>query len=152
MWIRTFDALQRTQTSDSSATSERLTALDASFNAFTSGLGEESLQKGGSLETLFVNGSTPAATQSLIISHQKFTAATRDFPESLGPKSAAAWSALIHNPLSTEFERYVQQGIAIGLNHDAPPLATNAPAVAEIGRSEVEWANSLTRPRPRQFR
>jgi diguanylate cyclase (GGDEF)-like protein len=143
-WTRTLNGLQRTQTSDSSLTSERLTALDASFNAFTSGLGEESLQKGGSLETVLVNGATPAAIESLIVSHQKFSAATQNFPHPLGPKSAAAWSALMSNPLSTEFAGYVRQGIAVGLNHSAPPFATNAPAVAKIGRSEVEWANSLT--------
>ncbi len=112
--------------------------------AFTSGLGEESLQSAGSLETVLVEGGTPAAIQSLIISQHKFGAATQNFPHLLGPESAAAWSALIDNPLSSEFENYVQLGITTGLSHDGPPFATNAPAVAKIGKSEVEWANSLT--------
>ncbi len=55
-WLRTFNAVQSTRTSVSQSTSERLTALDASFDALTSGLGEESLQRNGSLETVLVDG------------------------------------------------------------------------------------------------
>jgi len=143
-WLRTFNAVESTQASDSRSISERLTSLDASFDAFTSGLGEESLQRSGSLETVLVDGATPAAIQSLIVSHQNFVAATQGFPQTLGPASAAAWSSLRKNPLSTEFEGYVQLGITIGLNHDPPPFATNATVIANIGKTEVEWANSLT--------
>ena len=38
----------------------------------------------------------------------------------------------------------MQLGITTGLNHSGPAFPSNAPAVARIGRSEVEWANSLT--------
>jgi len=145
-WIRTFNALQSTRSSDSDSltTSQRLTALASSFDAFTSGLGEESLQSNGSLETVLVAGATPAAIQSLIVSHQNFTVSTGDFPRLLGPQGTAAWSILESNPLSTKFKGYVQLGITIGLNHDGPPFAGNSPAIADIAKSEVEWANALT--------
>ncbi len=143
-WMQTLNAVQKTRASDSHSTAERLTALDTSFDAFTSGLGEESLGSAGSLETVLVDGATPAAIQNLIISHQRFVSATHGFPQRLGPKGAAAWAALTKNPLSTEFEGYAQLGITVGLNHDEPPFATDAPAIAKIGRSEVEWANALT--------
>jgi hypothetical protein len=145
-WIRTFNALQTTRSSDSNSltTSQRLTALDSSFDAFTSGLGEESLQSNGSLETVLVAGATPAAIQSLIVSHQNFAGSTHDFPRLLGPQGTAAWSTLQSNPLSTKFKGYVQLGITIGLNHDGPPFAGNSPAIADIAKSEVEWADALT--------
>src|ERR1019366_4899614 len=95
-WIRTLNALLTTRSSDSVSltTSQRLTALDSSFDAFTSGLGEESLQSNGSLETVLVAGATPAAVQSLIVSHQNFAVSTVDFPGLLGPQVAPAWSKL----------------------------------------------------------
>jgi len=146
VWLRTLNALQTTRSSDSDslATSQRLTALDSSFDAFTSGLGEESLQSNGSLENVLVSGATPAALQSLIVSHQSFADSTEGFPDQLGPKGAAAWSTLESNPLSTKFKGYVQLGITIGLNHDGPPFAGNTAAIADIAKSEVEWANALT--------
>ena len=144
-WMGTFNAIQNPRTSGAVSTSARLTALDASFAAFTSGLGEESLQNNGSLETVLVDVATPAAIQSLIVSQHMFRSATHDFPRLLGPKSAAAWSALNRNPLTTEFQGYVQLGITTGLNHDGPPFPSSAPAVGNIARSEVEWANALTR-------
>ena len=145
-WIRTLNALLTTRSSDSDSltTSQRLTALDSSFDAFTSGLGEESLQSNGSLETVLVAGATPAAVQSLIVSHQNFAVSTVDFPGLLGPQGAAAWSTLESNPLSTKFKGYVQLGVTTGLNHDGPPFAGNSPAIADIAKSEVEWTNALT--------
>jgi diguanylate cyclase (GGDEF)-like protein len=143
-WIQTFDTIQNTRSSDSRATSKELTALDASFNAFTSGLGEESLQSNGSLESVLVSGATPAAIESLIASNRKFATATRDFPQQLGPRAAAAWSSLLSNPLSTTFKSDAVLGITTGLNHDAPPFATNRTAIARIAKSEVEWAGALT--------
>jgi diguanylate cyclase (GGDEF)-like protein len=141
-WMRMFSALQSTRTSDTHSTSERLIALDSSFQAFTSGLGEESLRSGDSLETVLVAGATPQALQSLIISNESFLASTNEFPGALGPHATAAWIALASNPLSAEFETYVQLGITSGLNHDAPPVPTSA--IATVARSEVEWANSLS--------
>jgi diguanylate cyclase (GGDEF)-like protein len=145
-WLRTLNALQTTRSSgaDSLTTSQRLTALDSSFDAFTSGLGEESLQSNGSLETVLVSGATPAALQSLIVSHQTFVESTDGFPGLLGPKATAAWSTLERNPLSTKFKGYVQLGITTGLNHHVPPFAGNSAAIADIAKSEVEWANALT--------
>ncbi len=141
-WTRMFTALQSTQTSDNHSTSKRLAALNSSFAAFTSGLGEENLQTGDSLETVLVAGATPGSLQSLIVSNEKFEASTSDFPGALGPHATAAWTALASNTLSAHFETYVQLGITAGLNHDAPPVPTSG--IATIARSEVEWANSLS--------
>ncbi len=144
-WKYTFDVLRSTRASDSRATSERLTALDSSFQAFTSGLSEESLRTGNSLEAVLVSGVTPEALESLIVSHEKFAAATGDFPDALGPQATEAWAALITNPLSTAFEDDVQLAMTSGLHHDGAPLPANGPSIAAIARSEVEWAHALTR-------
>jgi diguanylate cyclase (GGDEF)-like protein len=144
-WQDTFNNLSFADaSSDSSTTKSRLTALNSSFGAFTSGLGEENLQGGGSLETLLTASATPAQVQSLIVSHQQFVASTRSFPASLGPRGAAAWKALADSPVATRFEAYVQTGIAVGLGHLAPPFATSSSEIGEIGRVEVAWASSLT--------
>lgn len=142
-WMRLFSDLQSERTSDTHSTSERLTALDSSFRALTSGLGEESLRTGDSLETVLVTGATPRALQSLIVSYEKFAAATSQFPHALGPHATAAWAALVSNPLTADFETYVQLGIASGLHHDGLPVPTSA--VGTVARAEVEWAHSLTR-------
>ena len=76
-WKDTFNHLSQTSaSSDSSTTRSRLVALGLSFGAFTSGLGEEDLQGGGSLETLLTAEATPAQIQSLIVSHEQFGANT----------------------------------------------------------------------------
>ena len=143
-WVQTLASVQNNESSDSRATSRRVNALATTFNAFTSGLGEESLQSNGSLESVLVSGATPAAIESLVASNQRFETATANFPAMLGPKATAAWSALLDNPLSVTFERDAQLGITTGLNHDEPPFATDRTAIAGIAKSEVEWADALT--------
>ena len=144
-WIRMFNSIQSIRSPDSPTTAQRLSALDSSFEAFTSGLGEESLQSNGSLETVLVAGATPAATQSLIVSQHAFQTATAGFPQLLGPQASAAWSTMERSPLSTKFKSFVDLGITIGLDHEGPPYASSAPEVSEIAKSEVEWADALTR-------
>jgi diguanylate cyclase (GGDEF)-like protein len=144
-WQDTFDSLSDTgASSDSPTTKSRLSALDSSFGALTSGLGEENLQGGGSLETLLTATATPAQVQNLIVSHEQFEASTRSFPKSLGPRGAAAWRSLTESPLAEKFAAYVQTGIAVGLGHLAPPFATSSTEIGEIARVEVAWASSLT--------
>jgi diguanylate cyclase (GGDEF)-like protein len=144
-WQDTFNNLSSADpSSDSSTTKARLISLDSSFGAFTSGLGEENLQGGGSLETLLTASATPAQVQSLVVSHEQFVASTRSFPASLGPHGAAAWKALAGSPVATRFRAYVQTGITVGLGHLAPPFATSSSHIGEIARVEVAWANSLT--------
>jgi diguanylate cyclase (GGDEF)-like protein len=144
-WDRVFDALSKSsQSADTVNTKNRLAALGSSFDAFTSGLGEESLHGGGSLESMLVNSVTTTGTESLIISHQQFEAMVANFPAALGPKGAAAWEALVHDGLSSRFEGYVALGIAAGLGNRVPPYASKTSEISEIAKSEVEWANSLT--------
>ena len=144
-WQHIFDGLSTTgSSSDSFATKDRLNALGLSFSAFTSGLGEENLQGGGSLETLLTTAATSAQVQSLVVSHAQFVASTRSFPASLGPHGAAAWKSLVDSPTATRFAAYVGTGIAVGLGHLASPFATNSAEIGEIARVEVAWANSLT--------
>jgi len=143
-WLGTLGRLQGSQSEDTLQTNRRLTALDSSFDALSSGLGEESLKEGGTLEDVLVTGATPPAIQSLIISQQNFTTSTHDFPQLLGPKGTAAWTELVRNPLSSTFMSYVQLGISVGLANEPPPYATNTPQIAEIGKSQVVWANALT--------
>ena len=144
-WQDTFNNLSYADASaDSLATKDRLTALNSSFGAFTSGLGEENLEGGGSLETLLTATATPVQVQSLIVSNQQFMAFTRSFPASLGPHGGAAWKALADGPVATRFGAYVKTGVAVGLGHLAPPFATSSSEIGEIGRVEVAWANSLT--------
>ncbi|HVA07110.1 MAG TPA: diguanylate cyclase [Acidimicrobiales bacterium] len=144
-WQSTFNRLSQTgASSDSPTTKSRLNALDLSFSAFTSGLGEENLQGGGSLETLLTTTATSAQVQSLVVSQDQFEASTRSFPGSLGPHGASAWRSLTDGPLTKRFAAYVQSGIAVGLGHLAPPLATTSADIGEIGRAEVAWASSLT--------
>jgi diguanylate cyclase (GGDEF)-like protein len=144
-WQDTFNDLSYAdQSADSSTTKTRLTALDSSFDAFTSGLGEENLQGGGSLETLLTTTATPAQVQSLIVSHEQFVASTRSFPASLGPHGTAAWKTLAGSTVATQFGAYVQTGITVGLGHLPSPFATSSTQIGEIARIEVAWANSLT--------
>jgi diguanylate cyclase (GGDEF)-like protein len=144
-WQGVFDSLSKSsQSADSVDTKNRLASLGASFAAFTSGLGEESLEGGGSLESLLVNSVTAAGTESLIISHHQFEARVSNFPAALGPQGAAAWEALVHNRLSGRFESYVSLGIVAGLGSRVPPYADKTTEISEIAKSEVEWANSLT--------
>jgi diguanylate cyclase (GGDEF)-like protein len=144
-WDGVLDSLSKSnQSADSADTKNRLAALGSSFDAFTSGLGEESIQGGGSLETVLVNAVTAAGTEGLIISHQQFEATVSNFPAALGPQGAAAWKALVNNRLSSRFEGYVSLGIAAGLGNQVPPYAGMTTEISEIAKSEVEWANSLT--------
>jgi len=144
-WQETFNNLSYADaSSDSPTTKSRLAALDSSFGALTSGLGEENLQGGGSLETLLTTTATPAQVQSLIVSHEQFLASSRSFPASLGPDGIAAWKSFSDSPVATRFAAYVQTGIAVGLGHLVPPFATSSSEIGEIGRVEVAWATSLT--------
>jgi len=144
-WESTFAGLLiSSESSDTPSTKDRLTGLRYSFSAFTSGLGEESLQGGGTLETLLTSPATPAAVQSLIVAHQQFEAAASNFPGSLGPGGAAAWKALTSSPLDSGFSTDVQLAMAVGLGHETPPFATNPKPIGAVGRSEVAWAASLT--------
>jgi diguanylate cyclase (GGDEF)-like protein len=144
-WQSTFDGLQKEGGSSvSAATRNQVAALGASFSAFTAGLGEESLQSGGSLETVLTSVATPAEVQSLIVSNQRFGDAVSGFPGSLGPRGVVAWKALEADPLNKSFADYIRLAIAVGLQRGSPPFATNASAIGSIARSEVSWANSLT--------
>ena len=143
-WGSKFDQLlTSSEASDSPSTKARLTGLGASFAAFTSGLGEESLKGGGSLETVLTAPATPDEVQSLIVSHQQFESAVADFPAALGPHGAAAWKTLMASRPDAAFRGDVQLGIAAGLG-GTPPLATDASGIGGVGRSEVAWADSLT--------
>ena len=145
VWQATFDRLlTNSQSTESLATRSRLRALGNTFTAFTSGLGEESLQGGGSLESILTSPPTPTEVQSLVIGHEQFQTATQAFPNGLGPKGAQAWKSLTRSSLDTAFSKDVQLGIATGLGHTAPPLATDPGAIGNVGRSEVAWADSLT--------
>jgi diguanylate cyclase (GGDEF)-like protein len=143
-WEQTFGQLSDTSaSSDSPTTKSRLTALGLSFSAFSSGLAEENLPGGGSLETVLTVTATPAQVESLIVSRQQFEASTRSFPGSLGPNGAAAWESLNDDPLTNRFSGYFQTGIAVGLGHLAPPYAVSSSEIGEIARSLVAWASSL---------
>jgi diguanylate cyclase (GGDEF)-like protein len=143
-WESKFDQLlTSSEASDSPSTKARLTGLGASFDAFTSGLGEESLKGGGSLETVLTAPATPDEVQSLIVSHQQFQSAVADFPAALGSHGAAAWKTLTASRSDAAFRGDVQLGIAAGLG-GTPPLATDASGIGAVGRSEVAWADSLT--------
>ena len=145
LWETTFETLaSASQSANSAATKDRLAALHSSFDAFTSGLAEESLQGGGSLETVLTVPSTPSEIESLIVSHQKFGEATSSFPAALGPQGAAAWKVLMNDRRSRSFESFVTLGIAVGLGRATPPFAGGSMAISEIAKSEVEWSNSLT--------
>ena len=144
-WEETFSHLSDTSaSSDSSITRSRLSALGLSFDAFTSGLGEENLQGGGSLETVLTATATPAEVQNLVVSHQQFEVSTRSFPASLGPYGGSAWQSLTNGTLTNRFSGYVQTGIAVSLGHLPPPFATSSTEIGGIARTEVAWANSLT--------
>jgi diguanylate cyclase (GGDEF)-like protein len=144
-WNGTFDQLlSNSQSTDSPATRSRITALGAAFNTFTSGLAEENLPGGGSLESQLATTATPAEVQALIVTHQQFEAATRGFPHQLGPQGAKAWASLTRAPLDAQFVNNVQLAIAVGLRHGAPPLATDPAGIGAVGRSEVAWATSLS--------
>jgi diguanylate cyclase (GGDEF)-like protein len=144
-WQDTFDQLQsHSQSSGSLATRSRITALGTTFAAFTSGIAEENLQGGGSLESVLATSATPEEVQSLIVSHQQFQAATHDFPSQLGPHGAKAWTSLTQTPVDTQFVKNVQLAIAVGLAHGEPPLATNPAGIGAVAQSEVAWAASLS--------
>ena len=144
-WQQIFNRLSTTGASSASAaTKSRLSALGLSFSAFTSGLGEENLQGGGSLETLLTSAATSVQVQNLVVSHEQFVASTRSFPTSLGPHGSRAWKSLAKSTVATRFATYVQTGITVGLGHLAPPFATSSAEIGEIARVEVAWASSLT--------
>jgi diguanylate cyclase (GGDEF)-like protein len=128
---------------DTATTKGRLTALGLSFAAFTSGLNEENLRGGVSLETLLTATATPAQVQSLIVSQQQFEAATHTFPGSLGPDGAAQWHSLTEATLNKEFSTFVNSAIAVGLSHMSPPVATSSGEISEVAQSELAWATSL---------
>jgi diguanylate cyclase (GGDEF)-like protein len=143
-WQETFNQLLTgVQASDPPETRSRLTALGKAFSAFTSGLGEESLKSGGSLETVLTAPATPGEIQGLIVSQEQFAAATMSFPSGIGPNAAKAWRSLTESSLDAEFSRDVQLGIATGLAHAAPPLATNPAGIGRVAKAEVAWEVSL---------
>jgi hypothetical protein len=145
-WQQAFNRLSsESQSSASPTTRNDLMALNESFEAFTSGIGEENLPEGGSLETLLTAPATPQEVQDLIISRQQFKASTTGFPDNLGPLGKSAWKALNGNRLSKDFSGDVQLAITTGLRNEAPPFATNATGIGAIGRSEVEWEGALTK-------
>jgi diguanylate cyclase (GGDEF)-like protein len=143
-WQNTFSRLVKvTAPSASATTKQSLAALGASFDAFTSGLAEESLQGGGALEAMLVSGSTPAEVESLIIAHQRYESSVGDFPGALGPKGGAAWEALNRSKLVASFSNDVHLATVAGLAHTAPPFGSDPAAIGGIGRSEVAWDTSL---------
>lgn len=143
-WQGTFDQLLASvQSSDPPETRSRLTALGDAFSAFTSGLGEESLQSGGSLETILTSPATPAEVQGLVVSQEQFATATMWFPSGIGPNATRAWKSLTKSSLDTQFSKDVELGIATGLGHAAPPLATDPSGIGRVARAEVAWEVSL---------
>jgi hypothetical protein len=99
-WHATFNRLlSNSQSTGSVATRSQITALGSTFSAFTSGLAEENLQGGGSLESVLATSATPEEVQSLIVSHEQFVAATRGFPSQLGRRGAKAWTSLTKTPI-----------------------------------------------------
>jgi diguanylate cyclase (GGDEF)-like protein len=144
-WLSTFDTMTAAgEASNSVTTKSREASLLSSFTAFTSGLDEESLQSGGSLETLLTTGSTdPAQVRSLIVANQEFDAAVRDFPGTLGPQASASWKALTDKPLNLTFAVEVATAVNTGLTQGPAPDGSTASLIL-IGRSEVAWASSLT--------
>jgi diguanylate cyclase (GGDEF)-like protein len=145
-WQRTFDRLSiASQSSASLPAKNDFIALNASFQAFTSGINEEDLPEGGSLETLLTAPATPQEVQDLIVSRQQFEASARDFPHGLGPQAKRAWKAMADNRLTKEFSGDVQLAIAVGLRNQPPPFATNTRGIGAIGMSEVEWEGGLTK-------
>jgi len=144
-WQQAFNHLSSaSQSSASPATKNDLIALNESFHAFTSGIGEENLPEGGSLETLLTATATPQEVQNLIVSRQQFEASASSFPGGLGSQGKTAWVALTRNPLTRKFAGYVQLAIAVGLRNETPPFATNAKGIGAIGKAEVEWEGALT--------
>jgi diguanylate cyclase (GGDEF)-like protein len=144
-WQNTFDGLVNNgQSTASITTTNRLTALGSSFDAFTSGLGEESLQGGGSLETMLTSASTTAEVESLIVAHQQYESSVSGFPAALGPKATTAWAELNRSKLTKSFATDVNLATVAGLGNKAPPYGSDSAAIGEIGRSEVEWDTSLT--------
>jgi diguanylate cyclase (GGDEF)-like protein len=144
-WRDEFDSLvDASHSSTTATTNARLLALGASFGAFTSGLGEENLEGGGSLETILTSLATPAEVKSLIEAEQQFKASIAGFPQTLGPKGTLAWKKLIDNPLSTQLSGQVQLAITDGLARTTPPYATEPSAIGGIAKAEVQWATSLT--------
>jgi diguanylate cyclase (GGDEF)-like protein len=144
-WNALDRVLNADHASDSSTTRDRLAALGSTFSAFTFGLGEESLSGTNSLETALTTTSSPAEIRSLIVNSDQFTASTRGFTSSLGPKGRVAWKALQVNPLNTQFTSYVELAIAVGLAHEPAPFTVESTAIRSIARSEVMWANSLSK-------
>jgi diguanylate cyclase (GGDEF)-like protein len=137
--------LRGSASSDSEVTRSRLAALGSSFAAFTSGLGEESLQGGGTLEISLTATATSTQVRSLITSQNQFVLSTSSFPGALGPNGKKAWKALNEADQRTGFSRYVQQGIDVGLSHGTPPYSTNSKQVFAIGTAEVAWSNALNK-------
>jgi diguanylate cyclase (GGDEF)-like protein len=144
-WRTSFDRLSTASQSSASLTTKgRLAALGDSFGAFTAGIAEEDLPDGGSLETILTTPATSNEVQNLIVSRQQFQASVLAFPAGLGSKGKTAWDTLNRAGPTKRFSGYVQLAISVGLNHDAPPFATNAKGIGAIGRSEVAWDTALT--------
>ncbi len=144
-WQDTFDTVaDASDASDTPTTRHRLAALGSSFAAFTSGVTEENLQGGGSLETLLTTTATPAQVEGLIVSRQQFADSTDTFPGSLGPQATVAWTALTGDALTRQFAAYVRTAITVGLGHLPPPVAITSTGITAIARSEVAWATSLS--------
>lgn len=145
LWIGEFRRLSSSVDAEGTSTvDDRVTAVGSSFSAFTSGLREVNLTEDGSMELLLTTPGTPRELQSLIESHQQFGASVVGFPDGLGPKATEAWNALVSNNLTAKLNGYVALAITVGLDHEKPPFATNAPGIGGIAKSEVEFEESLT--------
>jgi diguanylate cyclase (GGDEF)-like protein len=136
-WQGTFGQLSND--SDSSATRGRLAALDLSFTASTAGLAEDPL-----VESLLTTTATSAQVEGLVVDRQEFDAAVLGFPNGLGPKAAATWTALAHDPLTKLFSSAAVLAISVGIGHETPPYATDVTALAGIAKSEAALVTSLT--------
>jgi len=144
-WLDTFNHVSDTsEPSDSPTIRHRLHALGSSFAAFTSGVGEENLRGGGSLETLLTTTATPAQLEGLIVSNQQFADSTSTFPSALGPVATKAWRALTSDAPTRQFSAYVRTAITVGLGHLPPPVGDTSTGISAIARSEVAWAGSLS--------
>jgi diguanylate cyclase (GGDEF)-like protein len=144
-WLDTFNhVLDTSEPTDAPTIRHRLHALGSSFAAFTSGVTEESLRGGGSLETLLTTSSTPAQLEGLIVSEQQFADSTSTFPGALGPEATTAWRALTGDAPTRQFAEYVRTAITVGLGHLPPPVAVTSTGISAIARSEVAWAGSLS--------
>jgi len=144
-WDAVFRSLSKSsQSTASTETKSRLAAVGSTFDAFESGLGEDSLQGGGSIETVLETSVTAADIKDLLVNHQQFETTVSDFPAALGPEATAAWKKLVTNPLSRRFEGYVALATAVSLGSRVPPYAGTTNKISAIAKSEVAWGDSLS--------